>query len=50
MTDADAARFGVYLNDGTGSKMDYYTTADTTVAWDSCTLDAAGTAIRHRRR
>lgn len=43
-SDADAARFGLYLNDGTGSKMDYYATADTTVAWDTCTLDAARTA------
>ena len=45
VTDSDdIARFGVYLNDGTGSKMDYYATADTTVAWDSCTLDASGAA------
>jgi hypothetical protein len=43
-SDANAARFGVYLNDGTGSKMDYYATADTGIAWDSCTLDASGAA------
>jgi hypothetical protein len=41
---AEASVFGVYLNDGTGSKMDYYGTADTSLAWDSCTLDAAGAA------
>lgn len=44
VTDDDTARFGVYLNDGTGSKMDYYVDADTTLAWDGCTLDAAGRA------
>ncbi|KAA9089962.1 DUF4012 domain-containing protein [Microbacterium radiodurans] len=39
---ADDAAFGVYLNDGTGSKMDYYVTADTSLTWESCTLDARG--------
>lgn len=39
VTDRDTARFGVYLNDGTGSKMDYYVKADTTVGWDVCALD-----------
>jgi len=29
--------FGVYLNDGTGSKMDYYATATPTLTWDTCT-------------
>lgn len=43
-SDANTARFGVYLNDGTGSKMDYYATADTAIGWDSCTLDASGAA------
>ncbi|WP_243075645.1 DUF4012 domain-containing protein [Microbacterium sp. SS28] len=43
-TDADAARFGVFLNDGTGSKMDFYLTSDSRVAWDQCTTDAAGRA------
>lgn len=41
-TDGDTAAFGVFLNDGTGSKMDYYLTADTRLAWDSCSLDAEG--------
>ncbi|WES62870.1 DUF4012 domain-containing protein [Microbacter sp. GSS18] len=36
--------FGVYLNDGTGSKMDYHQTVETTAMWDACTLDAAGAA------
>ncbi len=36
-TDARTARFGVYLNDGTGSKMDYYQSAAATLAWDACT-------------
>ncbi|AZC12447.1 DUF4012 domain-containing protein [Microbacterium sp. ABRD28] len=35
-TDDDIARFGVYLNDGTGSKMDYYVSATPTLTWDSC--------------
>ena len=36
VTDAEASRFGVYLNDGTGSKMDYYVSADTSLTWDAC--------------
>lgn len=37
VSDADTARFGAFVNDGTGSKMDFYATADTAVAWDeSC--------------
>jgi len=48
VTDAAASRFGVYVNDGTGSKMDYYLTATPSVTWDQCTLDgneiASGTA------
>lgn len=44
-TDRDVARFGVFLNDGTGSKMDFYQTADTTLAWESCSLDASGSAL-----
>lgn len=43
-TDAEIATFGVYLNDGTGSKMDYYATADTALAWDSCALTPSGLA------
>lgn len=35
--------FGVYLNDGTGSKMDYYADATTTLTWDSCTVGEQGT-------
>jgi hypothetical protein len=33
VTDADETAFGVYVNDGTGSKMDYYMTLATGVAW-----------------
>ncbi|NNH04309.1 DUF4012 domain-containing protein [Microbacterium ulmi] len=44
VTDAEASTFGVYLNDGTGSKMDYYLAADTQVGWESCRLDAGGRA------
>lgn len=43
VTDSTTTSFGVFLNDGTGSKMDYYQTVDTTVAWASCAVDAAGT-------
>jgi hypothetical protein len=39
-TDAQTTRFGVYVNDGTGSKMDYYTQLDVGVGW--CT-DTEGT-------
>ena len=43
-SDNAATRFGVYLNDGTGSKMDYYVAGDTSLAWDSCSTDASGLA------
>lgn len=43
-SDRDVARFGVFLNDGTGSKMDFYQTAATTVAWESCSVDGSGDA------
>ena len=33
VTDAEETAFGVYVNDGTGSKMDYYMTLGTGVAW-----------------
>lgn len=33
VTDASQTAFGVYLNDGTGSKMDYYMGLDTGVQW-----------------
>lgn len=41
-SDDDTAAFGVFLNDGTGSKMDYYLTADTRLTWGSCTTDGRG--------
>jgi hypothetical protein len=42
-SDADAARFGVYVNDGTGSKMDFYQNANATLAWSACTRGTSGT-------
>ena len=43
--DDDTQRgFGVYLNDGTGSKMDFYAGQSTTLAWDSCAAAPDGTA------
>lgn len=36
VTDKDTARFGVYLNDGTGSKMSYLTKPEVKLAWGSC--------------
>jgi len=36
VTDNDTARFGVYLNDGGGSKMSYYTVPDATLTWQAC--------------
>lgn len=32
-SDAETTTFGVYANDGTGSKMDYYMTLDTALGW-----------------
>lgn len=43
-TDSTATTFGVYLNDGTGSKMDFYQTVDASVRWASCSADARGLA------
>ncbi|MCR2784784.1 MULTISPECIES: DUF4012 domain-containing protein [unclassified Microbacterium] len=43
-SDAETARFGVYLNDGTGSKMDYYQSAASSVHWRSCELAQTGGA------
>lgn len=43
VSDTDTARFGVYVNDGTGSKMDFYAGLDTRVAWVSCTQEPGGT-------
>lgn len=40
----DQRGFGVYLNDSTGSKMDYYVTPATTLAWGSCTRGTDNTA------
>jgi len=36
VTDEHTARFGVYLNDGTGSKMSYYVKPDVSLAWGAC--------------
>ncbi|MEV8268552.1 DUF4012 domain-containing protein [Microbacterium sp. NPDC076911] len=44
VTDETTTSFGAYVNDGTGSKMDYYLDTDVAVQWDSCTLDDSGTA------
>lgn len=41
--DENQRGFGVYLNDSTGSKMDYYVTPATTLTWNSCTPAAADT-------
>jgi len=39
VTDEETARFGVYLNDGGGSKMSYYVKPDVSLAWDQCAPD-----------
>jgi hypothetical protein len=44
VTDSVQTTFGVFLNDGTGSKMDFYQSVDTSVTWDSCALDGRGEA------
>ena len=38
-TDEQTARFGVYLNDATGSKMSYYVKPSVALAWGSCRTD-----------
>ncbi|QKJ21252.1 DUF4012 domain-containing protein [Microbacterium hominis] len=43
-SDDDVARFGVYVNDGTGSKMDYYGALSTDIAWTSCQVGGEGRA------
>lgn len=43
-TDSTTTTFGVFLNDGTGSKMDFYQTVDTSVSWSSCAVDSRGLA------
>lgn len=43
-TDSEVSTFGVFVNDGTGSKMDYYQSADTSLVWESCTVDSRGLA------
>lgn len=35
-TTEETARFGVYLNDGTGSKMSYYVKPDVALGWGAC--------------
>lgn len=44
VTDSQVSTFGVYLNDGTGSKMDFYQSAETEVGWEQCRLDTRGQA------
>ena len=44
VTDSETTTFGVFLNDGTGSKMDFYQAVDTQVAWQSCAVDGRGEA------
>lgn len=39
VTDGNTARFGVYLNDGGGSKMSYYVKPDVSLAWGQCAPD-----------
>ncbi|WEG08169.1 DUF4012 domain-containing protein [Microbacterium horticulturae] len=43
-TDATTARFGVYLNAGTASKMDYYLRDDISVDWGTCSVSSSGEA------
>jgi hypothetical protein len=40
-TDSDTARFGVYLNDGTGSKMSYYVSPTVKLTWGPCKSDTS---------
>lgn len=42
VSDAKTARFGVYLNDATGSKMSYYVEPTVSLAWTDCSAPTAG--------
>jgi hypothetical protein len=44
VTDEETTQFGVYLNDGTGSKMDFYQSIETTAEWTSCVRRPGGRA------
>jgi hypothetical protein len=46
VTDAETTRFGVYLNDSTGSKMDYYMSSGASVGW--CAPDEAELVVTLR--
>ncbi|KAA9133870.1 DUF4012 domain-containing protein [Microbacterium caowuchunii] len=50
VTDAEQTSFGVYLNDGTGSKMDYYMHVGTDVQWCTGTTGAQEAALLVRLR
>lgn len=42
VSDDETARFGVYVNDGTGSKLGPFLDVDVTVEWDDCSAAASG--------
>jgi hypothetical protein len=42
-TDASTTRFGVYVNDGSGAKMNYYSKLETSASW--CGTDAEGRGL-----
>lgn len=44
VTDETTTRFGVYVNDGTGSKMDYYMDLSSAAAWCATTQGGTGQA------
>lgn len=46
VTDDERTMFGVYLNDGTGSKMDYHLAVDVETAW--CGADSASVRVALR--
>jgi hypothetical protein len=46
VTDDESTRFGVYVNDGTGSKMDYYARLETATGWCSVDEGTATAALR----
>jgi hypothetical protein len=46
VTDANNTRFGVYVNDGTGSKLSYYMKLETGAAWCRESADSADALLR----
>lgn len=45
VTDERVSTFGVFVNDGTGSKMDFYQSLDTSIEWTACSYSTGGQVV-----